>query len=192
MSAGRSLIAHVLARAAAIQPQTVTVVVGHQAEDADRGVGRHVRTSLSWCRSHNWGRRMPCSPPSERSADKTGTLVLLVGRRAAADRATRWRPWSNGIVPAAPPPQWSPRSSTSRMATGESSGPARQMARIVEEKDATPAERTIREINPGIYAFALDGLFDAVRSIAAQNAQREYYLPDLVAIFRSADRASKR
>ena len=61
-----------------------------------------------------------------------------------------------------------------------------QIARIVEEKDATPAERAIREINSGIYAFALDGLFDAVRSIAAENAQGEYYLPDLVAIYRAA------
>ena len=59
-----------------------------------------------------------------------------------------------------------------------------QIARIVEEKDASPAERQIREINSGIYAFALDGLFDAVRSIAAENAQNEYYLPDLVAIYR--------
>ena len=56
-----------------------------------------------------------------------------------------------------------------------------RIARIVEEKDASPAERAIREINSGIYAFALDGLFDAVRGIAAENAQREYYLPDLVA-----------
>src|SRR6185503_15437698 len=63
-----------------------------------------------------------------------------------------------------------------------------QIARIVEEKDATPDERQICEINSGIYAFALDGLFDAVRSIAAENAQHEYYLPDLVAIFRQAGR----
>jgi bifunctional UDP-N-acetylglucosamine pyrophosphorylase/glucosamine-1-phosphate N-acetyltransferase len=59
-----------------------------------------------------------------------------------------------------------------------------QIARIVEEKDANPAERSIHEINSGIYAFALEGLFDAVRRIAAENAQREYYLPDLVAIYR--------
>ena len=45
-----------------------------------------------------------------------------------------------------------------RRASGE------QIARIVEEKDASPAEREIREINSGIYAFALDGLFDAVRA----------------------------
>ena len=61
---------------------------------------------------------------------------------------------------------------------------ASTIARIVEEKDASPAEREIREINSGIYAFELDGLFDAVRELATDNAQREYYLPDLVAIFR--------
>jgi len=63
-----------------------------------------------------------------------------------------------------------------------------RIARIVEERDATPAERNLREINSGIYAFALDGLFDAVRTIASENAQHEYYLPDLVAIFRQAGR----
>ncbi len=52
----------------------------------------------------------------------------------------------------------------------------------------TRGERAIREINSGIYAFALEGLFDAVKSIAADNAQREYYLPDLVAIFRAGGR----
>src|SRR4029079_918584 len=63
-----------------------------------------------------------------------------------------------------------------------------RIARIVEERDGTPEERKIREINSGIYAFALDGLFDAVRAIASENAQHEYYLPDLVAIFRQAGR----
>src|SRR5580765_1339960 len=59
-----------------------------------------------------------------------------------------------------------------------------QIARIVEQNDATPAEREIREINSGISAFSIAGLFDAVRRIAAENAQEEYYLPDLVAIYR--------
>jgi len=62
------------------------------------------------------------------------------------------------------------------------------IARIVEEKDASSTERQIPEVNSGIYAFAIDGLFEALRSVSAENAQREYYLPDLVAIFRSRDR----
>jgi bifunctional UDP-N-acetylglucosamine pyrophosphorylase/glucosamine-1-phosphate N-acetyltransferase len=58
-----------------------------------------------------------------------------------------------------------------------------RIARIVEERDASPAEREIREINSGIYAFALAPLFDALRGIAPQNAQGEFYLTDLVAIY---------
>ena len=77
--------------------------------------------------------------------------------------------------------------------TGEIVRRGERIARIVEERDATPDEREIREINSGIYAFALDGLFDALRQIATGNAQEEYYLPDLVAdLFRDAAAASKR
>ena len=68
-----------------------------------------------------------------------------------------------------------------------------QIARIVEEKDATPAEREIREINSGIYAFALDGLFDAVRSIAvAERAGRVLPARSGRASTGSAGAASKR
>ena len=62
------------------------------------------------------------------------------------------------------------------------------VARIVEERDASPAEREIKEINSGIYAFDLAPLFDALRGIGAQNAQGEYYLPDLIAIYRRQHR----
>ena len=68
--------------------------------------------------------------------------------------------------------------------TAASSAPDGQIARIVEERDASPAERQIREINCGIYAFDLAPLFDALRGIASQNAQGEFYLTDLVSIYR--------
>ena len=59
-----------------------------------------------------------------------------------------------------------------------------EVARIVEERDASPAERQIREINSGIYAFDMAPLFEALAGIASQNAQGEYYLTDLIAIYR--------
>ncbi len=59
-----------------------------------------------------------------------------------------------------------------------------QITRIVEERDATPAQRNIREINSGIYALKLKPLFDALRQIASENAQDEYYLTDLISIYR--------
>ena len=57
---------------------------------------------------------------------------------------------------------------------------AGKIARIVEERDASGEERAIREINSGIYAFALAPLFDALDGLATDNAQGEYYLTDLV------------
>jgi bifunctional UDP-N-acetylglucosamine pyrophosphorylase/glucosamine-1-phosphate N-acetyltransferase len=56
---------------------------------------------------------------------------------------------------------------------------------IVEHKDATPEERSIREINSGIYVFDLPPLFAALKQIGSTNAQGEYYLPDLVRIYRA-------
>jgi bifunctional UDP-N-acetylglucosamine pyrophosphorylase/glucosamine-1-phosphate N-acetyltransferase len=55
---------------------------------------------------------------------------------------------------------------------------------IVEHRDASPEVRAIAEINSGIYAFDLELLFPALRQIGSGNAQGEYYLPDLVRIFR--------
>ncbi len=49
---------------------------------------------------------------------------------------------------------------------------------IVEEKDATPEERKIEEVNSGIYVFNSDVLFDVLKRIDRKNAQGEYYLTD--------------
>ncbi len=57
-----------------------------------------------------------------------------------------------------------------------------RVERIVEEKDATAAERLIREINTGIYCVLGPFLFDAVASLSDNNAQREYYLTDIIEI----------
>ncbi len=50
--------------------------------------------------------------------------------------------------------------------------------RIVEEKDASPEEKTIREVNTGTYAFDKEFLFQGLKKINRNNAQGEYYLPD--------------
>jgi len=57
---------------------------------------------------------------------------------------------------------------------------AGQVTRIVEEKDATPEEKRVREVNTGIYCFSAAGLFEALAGLAPANAQGEYYLTDVV------------
>jgi UDP-N-acetylglucosamine pyrophosphorylase len=56
--------------------------------------------------------------------------------------------------------------------------------RIVEEKDATEEEKAVKEVNTGTYCFSSDYIWDGLESVGNQNAQQEYYLPDLVKIFR--------
>jgi UDP-N-acetylglucosamine pyrophosphorylase len=59
----------------------------------------------------------------------------------------------------------------------------RSVKKIVEHKDATEEERTISEINSGIYVVDRVKLFDALQHITPHNAQNEYYLTDIFEYF---------
>ena len=57
-----------------------------------------------------------------------------------------------------------------------------RILRIVEQKDATPAEREVTEVNSGIYCVNAPFLRDAVARIGNDNAQKEYYLTDIIGL----------
>ncbi len=180
--AGLSLIEHVLSTAASLHPRSTTVVVGHEAGRVREALAHHpglvfVVQEPQLGTAH----ALLTTEPALRNA--TGTLVLLSGDvpmltaetlKKLVDQHVATHAASTVVTAVVDDPR----------GYGRIVRVGQQIARIVEEKDATSAEREIREINSGIYAFALEGLFDAVRSIAAENAQREYYLPDLIAILR--------
>ena len=67
-----------------------------------------------------------------------------------------------------------------RSATGE-------LLRIVEELEATPQERQLREINAGVYCFAAPALFEALQAIRPSAVKGELYLPDAIALLRDRD-----
>lgn len=54
--------------------------------------------------------------------------------------------------------------------------------RIVEEKDANEQEKLVNEINTGTYCFDNKALFEALKRVDNNNAQNEYYLPDVIEI----------
>jgi bifunctional UDP-N-acetylglucosamine pyrophosphorylase / glucosamine-1-phosphate N-acetyltransferase len=184
---GVALIDRVLQTASRLQPETTTVVVGHEADTVRRHLGEKPRL-YTVIQEPQMGTGHALLQAESVLRDKTGTVVLLsgdvplltpatlealvethgkAGAAATVVTATVPRPFGYGRVV-------------------RSSG---QIARIVEERDASPADREIREINSGIYAFDLAPLFDALRGIGAANAQGEYYLPDLVSIYRRQGRA---
>ncbi len=58
-----------------------------------------------------------------------------------------------------------------------------KLQEIVEEKDATSEQKKITEINTGTYVFESPQVFDYLKKVKNQNAQGEYYLPDLIKIY---------
>ncbi len=59
------------------------------------------------------------------------------------------------------------------------------LAAIVEERDCTPAQRKIREVNPSYYCFDGRRLFEALEQVRPDNVKGEYYLTDVVGLLRS-------
>ena len=180
--AGKPMIGYVLDAAARLNPQTTTVVVGHQLDVLKPALVAHPGCQIVVQEPQlGTAHALLTTEPALQTA--TGIVVLLSGDvpllSAITLKTLVERHASTGaaatVVTAAVA---DPRGYGRIVRSGE------QIARIVEDKDSSPTERGIREINAGIYAFALDGLFDAVRSISTDNAQREYYLPDLVAVYR--------
>jgi bifunctional UDP-N-acetylglucosamine pyrophosphorylase/glucosamine-1-phosphate N-acetyltransferase len=188
--AGLPMIEHVLTTAATLSPRSTTVIVGHQADlvrSALLGNGGYSGLTVVVQEPQlGTGHALLTAEPTLRNA--VGTLVLLSGDVPLLTRDTLKRlvdrhEASNAAATVVTAIVDDPQGYGRIVRSGE------QIARIVEERDAGPPERAIREINSGIYAFALEGLFDAVKGIAANNVQKEYYLPDLVAIFRERGRA---
>jgi len=183
---GAPMIEHVLGAASTLRPASTVVIIGHEADALRAALGRHHNLTFVVQEPQlGTGHALLTTRPALERA--TGTLVLLSGDvpmlspqtlKGLVDGHTAARAAATVLTATVDDPH----------GYGRIVRAGQQIARIVEEKDASSAEREIREINSGIYAFALDGLFAALGKIAAENAQGEYYLPDLVAIFRQEGR----
>jgi bifunctional UDP-N-acetylglucosamine pyrophosphorylase/glucosamine-1-phosphate N-acetyltransferase len=181
---GRPLIEHVLTTARHLQPASITVVVGSGAAQVREALSGH--SDLTFVVQEpqlGTGHALLVAAPLLET--QKGTVLLLSGDvplltagtlKTLVDRHEAGQAALTVLTARVEQPQGYGRI----VRSGE------RIARIVEERDATEAERALREINSGIYAFRLEGLFTALRGIAAENAQREYYLPDLVHIHRTA------
>jgi bifunctional UDP-N-acetylglucosamine pyrophosphorylase/glucosamine-1-phosphate N-acetyltransferase len=179
---GRPMIEHVLDRARELGAATKVLVIGHLAAELERALMSHPDLTFVVQEPQlGTAHALLAAEPALKS--RTGNIVLLSGDVPLLSRRTLTRlidahRQSHAAMTILTANVDAPRGYGRIVRSGE------KIARIVEEKDATSAEREIREINSGIYAFELEGLFEAVRTIASENAQGEYYLPDLVSIYR--------
>jgi bifunctional UDP-N-acetylglucosamine pyrophosphorylase/glucosamine-1-phosphate N-acetyltransferase len=173
--AGRPLLAHVLDCARALGPERIAVVYGYGGEAVREAIADE---SLAWVKQEpqlGTGHALQQALPA--LAKSAHTLVLYgdVPLTQAATLRSLVRAAADGIA----------------MLTVELDDPSGYgrivreggaVKRIVEEKDASPAERAIREVNTGIMALPTARLAGWLASLRNDNAQREYYLTDVVAL----------
>ena len=183
---GYTLIEHVLRTASHLQPTSTAIVVGHEAESVRSKLSG--RSDLRFVvQEPQLGTAHALMQTERLLSGASGTLLMLSGdvpllSAASLIRLIEVHQAANAAMTLLSAVVDQPHG-YGRIVRSDG-----QVARIVEERDASPDERAIREINAGVYAFALGPLFEALRLIASQNAQGEYYLTDLVAIYRQQQR----
>lgn len=195
---GRSMLGHVLAAVAPLEPDHTLVVVGHGREhvaaslsdtpatpvvqDVQLGTGHAVRTALL------------SVPNLITGSDRRGTVVVVPGDTPLLTAETLRRVVeeheSSGadvtlLTAVVDDPTGYGRviRAGGQEAVDDSGAPvvdAGQVTRIVEHKDATDAQRQVREISTSVYAFAAGPLNEALDRLSTNNAQGEEYLTDAV------------
>jgi bifunctional UDP-N-acetylglucosamine pyrophosphorylase/glucosamine-1-phosphate N-acetyltransferase len=180
--AGRMLIEHVLHTASTLPAVSTTLVVGHAADDVKAAL--HGWPHLNFVvQSPQLGTGHALLQAEALLSGKKGTVLLLYGDVPLLSSGTLLR-----LLEA-----HETKRAAATVLTTELDDPYGygrivrdtdgQIARIVEERDASAEQHAIKEINSGIYALSLSKLFDTLHRLATDNAQGEYYLTDLVSLY---------
>ncbi|MGA8890673.1 MAG: bifunctional UDP-N-acetylglucosamine diphosphorylase/glucosamine-1-phosphate N-acetyltransferase GlmU [Anaeromyxobacteraceae bacterium] len=180
---GKPMVYYPVKRALEAGADPVVVVVGHQADEVEAGLRaalpgaplRFARQEKQLGTAH----AVLAAKPSLRG--HRGPIVILSGDTPLLTAHTL-----HAVVDARTAPG-SLAFATMDLENPEGYGrvvhaPGKGPALIVEEKDATPEERQIREVNAGLYVADADFLWSTLSRVDARNAQREFYLTDLVAL----------
>jgi UDP-N-acetylglucosamine diphosphorylase/glucosamine-1-phosphate N-acetyltransferase len=176
---GRPMLHYSLAVARSVGARKIVCVIGHQADDIRR---RFDDPGLIFVeQSEQLGTGHAVLQAREAFAgDDGGTVLILCGdvpllRRETVE-ALLARHAAAGAAVTVMTTLLADPGHYGRVVTDA----AGRVVKSVEARDATPAEREIREINTGIYCVEAGFLFEAVAGIGNNNAQGEYYLTDIV------------
>jgi bifunctional UDP-N-acetylglucosamine pyrophosphorylase / glucosamine-1-phosphate N-acetyltransferase len=181
-AAGRPIIDYVLDLAAGVCERPPIMVIGHQREAVQKAVGERARFAV------------------QEEQKGTGHAVL---QAASLLDGARHILILSGDVPLTRPEtlrrlldehQQSQNALT--LLTMKLDDPALygriirdssgNVTRIVEAKDASEDEKSISEVNAGIYVFDAEYLFDNLRNLSTNNSQGEYYLTDVLGALRDS------
>jgi bifunctional UDP-N-acetylglucosamine pyrophosphorylase / glucosamine-1-phosphate N-acetyltransferase len=183
---GLPLITHVVKTARTLDPRTILVVVGHQAEEVEKAVLDEVGELASFvvqAKQRGTGDAVESTRGLLENSDSL--LVLMYGDMPLVRPETLQKliehHRSNDAACSILSVELQNPTGYGRIVRDENG----VFTRIVEQRDATAEQRAIREINSGIYCFEASDLFQALRRVEPANEQGEYYLTDVAEIILS-------
>jgi bifunctional UDP-N-acetylglucosamine pyrophosphorylase/glucosamine-1-phosphate N-acetyltransferase len=180
---GRSLLGHAIAAANDLEPERLVVVVGHAREEVSAAAAAAAPRADIVVQEQQLGTGHAVRMVIEAVGAMSGTVIVTYGDmpllrgQTLGELASRHVAAGNAV--------------TVLTARGDFPGFGRivrdadgAFLRIVEERDATAAERAIDEFNSGCYAFDGALLTDVIKRVTTHNSQHEEYLTDVVEILR--------
>lgn len=179
---GKPMVEHIMNRVEETQPQEIITIVGHGADKVKEQLGERSQYALQ-AEQLGTGHAVLQAEPFLKG--KQGTTLVISGDTPLLTAATL-----NNLFE-----YHQGKNASATILTANAADPTGYgriirdhvgiVEKIVEQKDASPEEARVTEINTGTYCFDNELLFDALSKLDTDNAQGEYYLTDIVEILKN-------
>jgi bifunctional UDP-N-acetylglucosamine pyrophosphorylase/glucosamine-1-phosphate N-acetyltransferase len=184
---GSPLIAHVVRAGQALDPRSIVVIVGHQAEEVEQAVLAEVGELASFViQAKQRGTGDAVESARNVLADSDSLVLVLSGDvpMIKVETLKNLIEHHNNAGAACTILSVRLENPTHYGRIIRDNNDA--FRKIVEERDASEEQRKVKEINSGIYCFEARDLFRALRKVEPANDQGEYYLTDVPQIILSS------
>ena len=174
---GRPMMEHVLLAVQSIKVNKTVLVVGYQGDLVAEMVGEQAEIVYQTEQLGTAHALLQCADVLK---DFTGDILVVCGDTPLLRHQTLSKLYTehnrSGAVATVLTAVLANPAGYGRIMRNDTGG----IMKIVEQKDAAPAELAVTEINTGVYCFKAGGLFTALAQIGSNNAQGEYYLTDII------------
>lgn len=174
---GRPIIEYVLDAARQAGASRLVLVVGHKADIVRQALSHHADVEFA-LQTEQLGTGHAVMSCRKALADFDGQILILAGDTPLLQGASLARLLQEREQATAACVVGTARTENNAGLGRIVRDSAGRFLRIVEQRDATPGEQQITEINTGCFAFDSRSLFSALDQVRPENAQGEYYLTD--------------
>lgn len=178
---GKPMVEHIINRVSETNPDQIITIVGHGADQVKEQLGERSEYALQ---AEQLGTGHAVLQAASYLEGKEGTTLVISGDTPLLTTETL-----NNLFE-----YHQGKNASATILTAQADDPTGYgriirdhigiVEKIVEQKDTTPEEALVQEINTGTYCFDNRALFDALSKVGTDNAQGEYYLTDIIEILK--------